>query len=76
MAVLPGRDSDASKGATEKPKEHTADYPTRPDRHGNLSYQIPHRNTDPQIIDFIDGSDSDFPEPGSNAEHSGEKYGD
>jgi hypothetical protein len=75
MAVsIPRRDSDASKGATEKPQGPSANHPTRPDCHGNLSYQIPHRESDLAIRDFIDGSDSDFPEPGSNAEHSGEKY--
>ena len=54
------RDSDLSKGAT--------------DNHASFSAQLSHREFDRAIRDFIDGSDSDFPEPGSNAEHSGEKY--
>lgn len=54
------RDSDASKGAT--------------DLHASLSAQLGHRESDSEIIDFVDGSDTDFPEPGSNPEHSGEKY--
>jgi hypothetical protein len=60
MAVsIPRRDSDASKGATDQT---------------SLSAQISHRESDLAIRDFIDGSDSDFPEPGSNPEHSGEKF--
>lgn len=54
------KDSDVSKGAT--------------DQHASFSAQISHREFDLDIRDFIDGSDSDFPEPGSNPEHSGEKY--
>lgn len=54
------RDSDATKGAT--------------DQHASFSAQLPHRDTDKTVYDFIDGSDTDFPEPGSNPEHSGEKY--
>lgn len=53
------RDSDASKGATDQT---------------SFSAQLSHREFDLEIRDFVDGSDSDFPEPGSNAEHSGEKY--
>ena len=52
-------DSDAHKGATES-KE-------------NLSGQLPHRESDKAVRDLIGGSDTDFPEPGSNPEHSGEK---
>ena len=78
MAVsIPRRDSDASKGASETPQDsqpNHSDNNTRPDIHGNLADQISHRESDLAIRDFIDGSDSDFPEPGSNAEHSGEKY--
>lgn len=54
------RDSDVSKGAT--------------DQQASFSAQISHRESDLDIRDFIDGSDTDFPEPGSNPEHSGEKY--
>lgn len=53
------RDSDASKGATDQT---------------SFSAQLSHREFDRAIADFIDGADSDFPEPGSNPEHSGEKY--
>ena len=52
-------DSDAHKGATES-KE-------------NLSGQLPHRESDQAVRDLIAGNDTDFPEPGSNPEHSGEK---
>lgn len=61
MAVIPGRDSDASKGATDQT---------------SFSAQLPHREAGRPDRDFIDGDDTDFPEPGSNAEHSGEKYSD
>lgn len=61
MPVLfPRRDSDASKGAT--------------DNLISFSAQLGHREFDQAISEMIDGSDTDFPEPGSNAEHSGEKY--
>ena len=55
-----GRDQDCSKGAAES--EHN--------EHGNtsLSGQLGHRDQDP----LIKSSDSDFPEPGGNPEHSGE----
>ena len=62
-------DSDASKGAVErdKPEGRTSSNPARPDQHGNLSSQLPHRKID------TGGADTDFPEPGSNPEHSGEQ---
>jgi hypothetical protein len=65
-------DSDASKGAseTELPQSHSPNHPTRPDIHGNLSAQLPHR--DPSELAY--SSDSDFPEPGSNPEHSGQRF--
>lgn len=53
------RDSDLSKGAT--------------DQHASFSAQLGHREFDLEISDMIDGNDTDFPEPGSNPEHSGEK---
>lgn len=62
-------DSDVNKGATEADQGRHPDHPTRPDLHGNLSDQLPHRQSDETIGD----SDSDFPEPGSNPEHSGQK---
>ena len=54
-------DNDIGKGAME-PEERT--------QHGNSSMagQLGHRTTNRMIKD----SDSDFPEPGSNPEHSGE----
>jgi hypothetical protein len=57
-------DSDRSKGAVE---EETSSPSTsgRP----NLSGQLDHRDEDELIKD----ADTDFPEPGPNAEHSGER---
>ncbi|HTV04936.1 MAG TPA: hypothetical protein VME86_06170 [Acidobacteriaceae bacterium] len=68
-------DSDANKGAAEigTPQSFSPDHPTRPDLHGNLSSQLPHRNAAGHLRDFIDDSDTDFPEPGSNPEHSGQR---
>lgn len=60
-------DSDAHKGAVESQTRN--DTPKRPDLHSHLADQIPHRNAD----ELIDGSDSDFPEPGSNPEHTGQR---
>lgn len=64
-------DSDASKGASENetPQSCSPNHPTRPDLHGNLSSQLPHRNTS----DLAESADTDFPEPGSNPEHSGQR---
>jgi len=55
-------DSDISKGAMEQ--EDRLQY-------GNcsMSGQLPHRTADRMIKD----ADSDFPEPGNNPEHSGER---
>ena len=55
------RDPDAGKGAVEQnsPKDPTNE---------SLAGQLGHRDQDP----LIKSSDSDFPEPGNNAEHSGE----
>ena len=55
-------DPDRCKGAFE---------PENPRETGNTSLggQLPHRTNDP----LVKSSDSDFPEPGSNPEHSGEK---
>jgi len=54
------RDEDWSKGAVES--EHN--------EHGNtsLSGQLGHRDQDP----LLKSSDTDFPEPRGNPEHSGE----
>lgn len=55
------RDQDREKGAVEQ--EDT-------EQRGNTSLrgQLGHRDQDPRIK----GSDTDFPEPGENPEHSGE----
>jgi|SRR5215467_10137915 len=55
------KDQDMGKGAMEQ---------DAPDQHGNNSIngQLGHRDQDPRIK----GSDTDFPEPGENPEHSGE----
>ena len=52
---------DSHKGAFE---------PENPREKGNTSMagQLPHRGEDP----LLKSSDTDFPEPGENAEHSGE----
>jgi hypothetical protein len=59
MTKIPANDPDHAKGATET-DEHSHD--------GNvgLEEQLGHRDQDPLIKD----ADSDFPEPGGNAEHS------
>lgn len=60
---MTGKDADACKGAIEdEPKEDS-----RPgESHNRLANQLPHRETNEEIKD----NDSDFPEPGSNPEHS------
>jgi hypothetical protein len=62
---MPSRDQDADKGAVEQ---------DRPDQPTNVSLtgQIGHRDQDP----LLKSSDSDFPEPGQNEEHTGEPQGD
>jgi hypothetical protein len=57
-------DSDHGKGAVE---EETS----RPSTNGrpNLQDQLGHRDQDELLKD----ADTDFPEPGSNPEHSGER---
>jgi hypothetical protein len=59
-------DADAHKGAIES--ESRADKPKVSSVRDPLADQLPHRNTG----DFLEGEDSDFPEPGSNPEHSGQ----
>jgi len=56
------RDQDRGKGAVEQ---------DRPSQDGNTSMQgqIGHRDQDP----LLKSSDSDFPEPGPNPEHTGEE---
>ena len=57
-------DSDVHKGAVEDDSPQPAD----PQEH-NLTGQLGHRNQDEMLKD----SDTDFPEPGSSPEHSGER---
>jgi hypothetical protein len=57
-------DSDAHKGAVEE----EISQPSTTDR-PNLSAQQGHRDDDEMIKD----ADTDFPEPGSSPEHSGER---
>jgi hypothetical protein len=54
-------DQDTAKGATE------AEVQKNPGNVGQQE-QLGHRDQDPMLKD----SDSDFPEPGQNPEHSGE----
>ena len=55
------RDQDSGKGAVEKDDQNHS---------GNTSMQgqLGHRDQDP----LLKSSDTDFPEPGENPEHSGE----
>jgi hypothetical protein len=55
------QDPDAGKGAVE---QNNPNDPTNE----SLTGQLGHRDEDP----LIKSSDTDFPEPGNNAEHSGE----
>ena len=55
------RDADEGKGAVEQDRR---DEPTNVSEAG----QLPHRNENP----LVKSSDSDFPEPGENPEHTGE----
>jgi hypothetical protein len=64
MANTEHPDSDAHKGAVE---EETSE-PSKTGR-PNLSGQQGHRDEDEMIKD----ADTDFPEPGSSPEHSGER---
>jgi len=54
-------DADEGKGAVEQ------DKPGQPNNN-SMRDQLPHRPNDKRIS----GNDSDFPEPGSSPEHSGE----
>ena len=59
------KNSDIRKGATEDTAPGT-NASTPGEAHGRLAGQLPHRESDPLIKE----ADSDFPEPGSNPEHS------
>jgi hypothetical protein len=58
------KDQDCGKGAVEQ------DGPGQP-TNTSMQGQLGHRTEDPLVKD----NDSDFPEPGNNAEHSGEPEG-
>jgi hypothetical protein len=64
MAKQEHPDSDAHKGAVEE----EISQPSKTGR-PNLSDQQGHRDDDEMIKD----ADTDFPEPGSSPEHSGER---
>jgi hypothetical protein len=55
-------DQDVQKGASEVGHN-------KPEGNVGLQKQLGHRDQDPLLKD----ADSDFPEPGSNPEHSGER---
>jgi hypothetical protein len=58
-------DSDAKKGATEEESPQHAGNA----KHPHLGGQLGHRDQD----EWLKDADSDFPEPGSNPEHSGQR---
>ncbi len=60
--MTPTKDQDRGKGAVEQEKR---DQPTNT----SLVAQLGHRDQD----ELIKSNDSDFPEPGNNEEHSGER---
>ncbi len=59
------RDQDAGKGAVEQDRRSQK-------TNTSLAGQIGHRDQDP----LVKSSDSDFPEPGNNEEHTGEPQAD
>jgi len=65
MANHERHDSDIGKGAVEQEAPGQQGNNTRDGQTG----QLPHRTEDP----LIKGNDTDFPEPGENPEHSGER---
>jgi len=67
MAMQAEKDSDIKKGATEDDSPQLQGQ--RPKSENSMSGQQGHRDDDEEIKD----SDSDFPEPGARAEHSGQK---
>jgi len=60
---MPPKDADINKGAIE---DVPPDQSQPGESHNRLSNQLPHREHDDEIKD----NDTDFPEPGSNPEHS------
>ncbi len=61
MNKISENDPDRAKGAVETEEHHH-------DGNLGLSEQLGHRDQDPRIKN----ADTDFPEPGSSPEHSGE----
>jgi hypothetical protein len=59
LTKISDNDPDRAKGATETEEHHH-------DGNAGLADQLGHRDQDPILKD----ADSDFPEPGSNPEHS------
>lgn len=59
-------DADVIKGVFEDDSSHPPGK--APKSQVSMTGQLGHRNAD----EMINGNDSDFPEPGSNPEHSGE----
>jgi hypothetical protein len=59
MTKISDNDPDRAKGATEEEQHHH-------DGNAGLADQLGHRDQDPILKD----ADTDFPEPGNNAEHS------
>jgi hypothetical protein len=72
---VPHHDSDLNKGAAEpdNPEGRAHDTSARPDLHGNLSDQLAHRSATRQNDALTGDNGTDFPEPGSSPEHSGER---
>jgi hypothetical protein len=63
----PAFDSDVRKGAFESEEPRTT--PNSGSTPDSLSNQLGHRDSDPMLKDY----DSDYPEPDSSGEHSGQK---
>lgn len=59
-------DSDEHKGAVEDDSPHPRGE--KPAPHEYMQGQLGHRNPD----EVVNGSDTDYPEPGSSPEHSGQ----
>lgn len=63
---VPHPDGDESKGAVEDDSPHPGG--DRPKSQESMAGQLGHRNRD----ELTNDNDSDFPEPGSSPEHSGQ----
>lgn len=62
----PHPDGDVQKGAIEDDSPHLSGEGAA--ANGSMTGQLGHRNAE----EMINGSDSDYPEPGSSPEHSGQ----